>query len=120
MGEEYQPVGFGGAEVKGDGAHTLGVPFWQGQIGIRGLEVDGVECGNVFALKDHIALKFHLWVDNTGEAGELQADVIILVHHLWKIQEGTHHRESCMALVLFLFSAYFQCVSMKDDLPVQR
>uniref|UniRef100_A0A672ZAM2 Uncharacterized protein n=1 Tax=Sphaeramia orbicularis TaxID=375764 RepID=A0A672ZAM2_9TELE len=27
VGEEYEPVGFRGAEVEGDGAHAFGVPF---------------------------------------------------------------------------------------------
>lgn len=82
MGEEYQTVGFGGAEVKGDGAHALGVPFRQGQVGIRGLKVDGVEGGNIFALEGYVTLEFHLGVHNTGKAGQLQANVIVLVYHL--------------------------------------
>lgn len=102
MGEEDQPVGFRGAEVKGDGAHALGVPFWQGQVGFGGLEVDGVEGGNVFALEDHVALELHLGVDNAGKAGELQADIVVLVHHLWKIYGGSDHQESHTITVLFL------------------
>lgn len=100
MGEEDQPVGFRGAEVEGDGAHALGVPFWQGQVGFRGLKVDGVEGGNVFALEDHVTLELHLGVDNAGEAGELQADIVVLVHHLWKIYDGNDHQESCTITVL--------------------
>uniref|UniRef100_A0A3Q3IHZ4 Uncharacterized protein n=1 Tax=Monopterus albus TaxID=43700 RepID=A0A3Q3IHZ4_MONAL len=38
VGKEYQPVGLGCAEVKGDGAHTFGVPLWQGKVGVRGLK----------------------------------------------------------------------------------
>lgn len=88
MGEEYQPVGFGGAEVKGDGAHTFGVPFWQGQVGVRVLKVDGVEGGNVFAFEDNVTLEFHLGVHDAGEAGQLQADIVVLVHHLGKKYRG--------------------------------
>ena len=84
VGEEYQPVGLGGAEVKRDGAHAFGVPFRQGQVGVGRLEVDGVEGGNVFALEDHIALEFHLGVHDAGEAGKLQPDIVVLIHHLGK------------------------------------
>lgn len=84
MGEEYQPVGFGGAEVEGDGAHALGVPFWQGQVGVRRLEVDWVKGGNIFALEYHITLEFHFGVNNAGEPGQLQAYIVVLVHHLGK------------------------------------
>lgn len=84
VGEEYQPVGFRCSEVKGDGAHALGVPLRQGQVGVRGLEVDGVEGGNILTLEDHIALELHLGVHDAGEAGQLQADVVVLVHHLRK------------------------------------
>uniref|UniRef100_A0A8C9YQ21 Uncharacterized protein n=1 Tax=Sander lucioperca TaxID=283035 RepID=A0A8C9YQ21_SANLU len=88
VGEEYQPVGFRGAEVKGDGAYAFGVPFGQGQVRVRRLEVDGVEGGNVFALEDHITLEFHLGVYDAGEAGQLQPDIIVLVHHLGKKYKG--------------------------------
>lgn len=84
MGEEYQAVGFGGAEVEGDGAHALGVPFWQGQVGVRRLEVDWVKGGNIFALEYHVTLEFHLGVNNAGEPGQLQAYIVVLVHHLGK------------------------------------
>lgn len=84
VGEEYQPVGLRRSEVKGDGAHALGVPLRQGQVGVRGLEVDGVEGGNILTLEHHIALELHLGVHDAGEAGQLQADVVVLVHHLRK------------------------------------
>ena len=42
VGEEYQPVGLRRAEVKRDGAHAFGVPLRQGQVGVGGLEVDGI------------------------------------------------------------------------------
>lgn len=85
MGEEYQSVGFSGAEIKGDGAHTFSVPLWQGKVGVWGLKVDGVHSGNIFTLEYHITLEFHLGVNNAGKAGELQPDVVVLIHHLWRI-----------------------------------
>lgn len=91
VGEEDQPVGFGGAEVEGDGAHTLGVPLGQRQEGVGGLEIDGVQGGDVLALEDHVALEFHLWVHNAGEARQLQADIVVLVHHLGRKEKRRLH-----------------------------
>uniref|UniRef100_A0A3B4TVX3 Uncharacterized protein n=1 Tax=Seriola dumerili TaxID=41447 RepID=A0A3B4TVX3_SERDU len=88
VGEEYQPIGFGGAEVERNGAHAFGVPFRQSQVRVRGLEVDGVEGGDIFALEDNVALELHLGVHDTSEAGQLQADIIVLVHHLGKKYKG--------------------------------
>uniref|UniRef100_A0A671VF09 Uncharacterized protein n=1 Tax=Sparus aurata TaxID=8175 RepID=A0A671VF09_SPAAU len=39
VGEEYQPVGLRRSEVKGDGAHALGVPLRQGQ----GTDISSIE-----------------------------------------------------------------------------
>uniref|UniRef100_A0A672IYD1 Uncharacterized protein n=1 Tax=Salarias fasciatus TaxID=181472 RepID=A0A672IYD1_SALFA len=88
VGEEDEPVGLGGAEIEGDGAHALGVPLGQSQEGVRGLEVDGIQGGDVFALEDHVALKLHLGVDDASEAGQLQTDVVVFVHHLGKSITG--------------------------------
>lgn len=82
MSEEYQPVWFRGTEVKRDGANSFGVPFWQSQVGLWGLKVDRVEGGNVFTLEDNITLEFHFGVHDAGQAGKLQSDIIVLVHHL--------------------------------------
>lgn len=82
VGEEDQPVGFRGAEIKGDGAHAFGVPLWKGQIGLGRLKVDGVEGGNIFALKNYVSLEFHLGVHDAGQPGQFQADIIVLVDHL--------------------------------------
>uniref|UniRef100_A0A3Q3ENP5 Uncharacterized protein n=1 Tax=Labrus bergylta TaxID=56723 RepID=A0A3Q3ENP5_9LABR len=84
VGEKDQPVRFGGAEVEGDGADAFCVPFRQRQEGVRGLEVDWVEGGYVFALEDHVALEFHLGVHDAGQTGELQADIVVFIHHLGK------------------------------------
>lgn len=80
--EEDQAIGLGGAEVKGDGAHALGVPLGQRQVGLGGLEVDRIKGGDVLALEHHVTLEFHLGVNDAGQAGQLQADVVVLVHHL--------------------------------------
>lgn len=82
VGEEDQAVRLGGAEVEGDGAHALCVPLGQCQVGIGGLEVDGVKGGDVLALEHNVTLEFHLGVHDAGQAGQLKADVIVLVHHL--------------------------------------
>lgn len=84
VGEKYQPVGFRGAEVEGDGSHAFGVPFRQGQVGVGGLKVDGVEGGDIFALENNVTLELHLGVHNASKTGQFQADIIVLVHHLGK------------------------------------
>ncbi|KAJ0027050.1 hypothetical protein NQD34_018050, partial [Periophthalmus magnuspinnatus] len=89
LGEEDEPVGFGGAEVERDRSHSFGVPLGQRQRRLRTLEADGVQSGNVLALKDNVALKFHFGVDDAGQTRQLQADVIVLVHHLDKKQMKT-------------------------------
>lgn len=88
VGEEDQPVGFGGAEVEGDGADAFGVPLGQSQVRVRGLEVDGVEGRDVLALEDDVALELHLGVHDAGEARQLQADVVVLVHDLGETHRG--------------------------------
>lgn len=82
MGEEDQAIGLGGAEVEGDGAYTLGVPLWQCQVGLWRLEVDGVKRGNILTFKHNVALELHLGVDDAGQAGQFQSDVVVFVHHL--------------------------------------
>ena len=82
MGEEDEAVRLGGAEVEGDGAHPLGVPLGQADEGLGGLEGDGVQGGHVLAAVRHLALDLHLGVHDAGQPGQLQADVVVLVHHL--------------------------------------
>lgn len=77
-----EAVGLGGAEVEGDGAHALGVPLGQAQEGLWRLEGDGVQDGNGLALEHHVALHLHLGVHDAGQARQLQADVVVFVHHL--------------------------------------
>lgn len=68
MGEQNQAVGLGCAEVKGDGAHSLGVPLGQADVGLGGLKGDGVQSGHVLALVGHFTLNLHLWVHNPSQA----------------------------------------------------
>ena len=82
MGEQDQPVGLGGAKVKGDGGHAFSVPLGQRQVGLGRLKGDGVEGGNVFTLKNYVSLEFHLGVHDAGQPGQFQADIIVLVDHL--------------------------------------
>uniref|UniRef100_A0A8C8STH0 Uncharacterized protein n=1 Tax=Pelusios castaneus TaxID=367368 RepID=A0A8C8STH0_9SAUR len=49
MAKEQQPVGLGGAEVKGDGACLLGVPLGQGDVGLGRLKGDRVQRRHVLA-----------------------------------------------------------------------
>lgn len=88
MGEEDQAIGFRGAEVKGDGSHALGVPLGEADEGFRGLEGDGVQRGHVLTLVRHLTLDFHLGVHDASEAGQLQSNVIVLVHHLQSDTDG--------------------------------
>ncbi|CAG5928290.1 unnamed protein product [Menidia menidia] len=89
--EEDQPVGLGGAEVEGDGAHPFGVPFGQRKVGVRGLEVDGVQGGYVFTLENHVPLEFHLWVHYAGQAGQLQPDRCHCVSHPPLLSDISRH-----------------------------
>jgi len=82
VGEEDESVGLGGAEVEGDGAHALGVPLGQADEGLGGLEGDGVQRGDVLASVGHLPLDLHLGVHDARQPGQLQADVVVLVHHL--------------------------------------
>uniref|UniRef100_A0A3P8XRK9 Uncharacterized protein n=1 Tax=Esox lucius TaxID=8010 RepID=A0A3P8XRK9_ESOLU len=86
----YQSVGFGGPEVKRNGAHPLGVPLGQAEVGFWAFKVDGVQGGHILTLKHNVPLQLHLGVHDAGQAGEFQADVIVLIDHL----VGTRGRES--------------------------
>ena len=97
VGEEDEAVGLGGAKVEGDGAHALGVPLGQADVGLGGLEGDGVQGGHVLALEDHVALDLHLGVHDAGQAGKLQTDVVVLVNHLGRSDWGLVQSEvACM------------------------
>ena len=93
LGKEDQAVGLGRAEVEGDGSHTLGVPLGQAEVGLGRLKGDGVQDGHVLALEHHVALHLHLGVHDASQTRQLQADVVVLIHHLtpeWKQRELTH------------------------------
>uniref|UniRef100_A0A2K6JWX0 Uncharacterized protein n=2 Tax=Rhinopithecus TaxID=542827 RepID=A0A2K6JWX0_RHIBE len=95
MSEEDQAIGLSGTEVKGDGAHTLSVPLRQTDVSLWGLEVDGVQCGHILTLKHNFAIDFHLGIPNSGQARQLQTDVIILINNLSKAKQKCHVNQSC-------------------------
>uniref|UniRef100_A0A8C6U5U1 Uncharacterized protein n=1 Tax=Neogobius melanostomus TaxID=47308 RepID=A0A8C6U5U1_9GOBI len=96
LGEEDQAVGFGRTEVKGDGSDPLGVPFGQGQRGLWILEADGVQRWDVLTFEDDVALNFHLRVHDAGETRQLQADIVVFVHHLEKKVNKTQSLVNCI------------------------
>uniref|UniRef100_A0AAY5KAY6 Uncharacterized protein n=1 Tax=Esox lucius TaxID=8010 RepID=A0AAY5KAY6_ESOLU len=54
MGEQDETIGFRGPEVKGDRAHSLGVPL-------------GVQSGHILTLEHHVSLDLHLRVHNARQ-----------------------------------------------------
>uniref|UniRef100_A0A8C6IKB8 Uncharacterized protein n=1 Tax=Mus spicilegus TaxID=10103 RepID=A0A8C6IKB8_MUSSI len=71
VSEENQAVGLSGAKVKGNGAHTFGVPLGQADVSLWGLKVDGIQCGHVLTLEHNFTIDFHLGVSNPGQARQL-------------------------------------------------
>lgn len=49
VAEQQESAGLRSAEVEGDRARLLGVPLWQGDVGLGGLEGDGVQGRHVLA-----------------------------------------------------------------------
>lgn len=88
MGEEDQAVGLRGAEIKGDGSRPLGVPLGEADEGLRGFERNGVQGGHVLTLVRNLTHDFHLEVHDPGQAGQLQANVVVLVHHLQRSEDA--------------------------------
>uniref|UniRef100_A0A674ICJ0 Uncharacterized protein n=1 Tax=Terrapene triunguis TaxID=2587831 RepID=A0A674ICJ0_9SAUR len=62
MAEEQQPVGLGGAEVKGDGASLLGVPLGQGDVGLGRLKGDWVQRCHILTAEHQVPIDLHLGV----------------------------------------------------------
>lgn len=83
MGEEDEAVGLRCAEIERYGSHPLGVPLWEADVGLGSLERNGVQSGHILTLVGHLTLDFHLRVHNASQTGQLETDVIVLVHHLW-------------------------------------
>lgn len=82
MGEEDQAVGLRGAKVKGDGSRPLGVPLGEADEGFRGLKGNGVQSGHILTFVRNLTHDLHLRVHDPSQAGQLQANVIVLVDHL--------------------------------------
>uniref|UniRef100_A0A4W3GCI5 Uncharacterized protein n=1 Tax=Callorhinchus milii TaxID=7868 RepID=A0A4W3GCI5_CALMI len=82
VAEEEEAVGFGGAEVEGDGARLLGVPPGQRDVGLGGLEGHGVQRCHVLAPENQVTVDLHLGVPLLGQPRQLQLEVIVLVDHL--------------------------------------
>ena len=82
VAEEQQAVGLRGAEVEGDGAGLLGGPLGQGDVGLRGVEADGVQRGDVLAAEGQVAVQRDHGGAHLGLSGELQPELAIPVHHL--------------------------------------
>lgn len=89
MGEEDQAVGLRGAEIKGDGSRPLGVPLGEADEGFRGLEGNGVQGGHVLTFVCNLTHDFHLGVHDPSQARQLEANVIVLVHHLQVAKIGS-------------------------------
>uniref|UniRef100_A0A3B3UJX7 Uncharacterized protein n=1 Tax=Poecilia latipinna TaxID=48699 RepID=A0A3B3UJX7_9TELE len=82
VAEQQQSAGLGGAEVEGDGACLLGVPLWQRDESFGSFERDGVESRHVLAAEHQVTVQRDLRVAVDGQPGELQFEVVVLVHHL--------------------------------------
>lgn len=82
MGEEDEAIGLSCAEIKRDGSHPLGVPLGEADVGLGGLEGNGIQSGHVLTLVGYLSLDFHLRVHNPSQAGQLEPDVIVLIYHL--------------------------------------
>lgn len=90
VAEEQESAGLCGAEVKGDGACLLCVPFGQRDVGLGGLEGDGVQRCHIFTTEHKVAVQGNFGVPLDGQPGKLELEVIVLVHHL----KGCSHGKS--------------------------
>uniref|UniRef100_A0A8D2DJS0 Uncharacterized protein n=1 Tax=Sciurus vulgaris TaxID=55149 RepID=A0A8D2DJS0_SCIVU len=95
VSEEDQAIGLSGAEVKGDRAHSFGVPLGQADVSLWGLKVDGVQCGHILTLEYNFTIDFHFCVPNPCQTRQLQTDVIILINNLSKVKHTCHMNQSC-------------------------
>uniref|UniRef100_A0A3P8TGW3 Uncharacterized protein n=1 Tax=Amphiprion percula TaxID=161767 RepID=A0A3P8TGW3_AMPPE len=82
VGEQDEAVGFSRAEIKRDGSHPLGVPLGEADVGLGGLKRNRVEGCHVLTLVEHLTLDLHLRVHDSSQTGQLQTDVVVLIHHL--------------------------------------
>jgi len=106
VGEEDEAVGLGGAEIKRNGSHPLGVPFGEADVGLGCLKRNGVQSGHVLTLVGHLALDLHLGVQESSHSGQLEADVIVFIHHLRQVGGG---------LWLFFYAAKDKDVTTEEN-----
>lgn len=69
MGEQDEAIWLGGAEVKRNGSHSLGVPLGEADVSLGGLKGNGVQGGHILTLVGHITLDLHLRVHNSSQTG---------------------------------------------------
>uniref|UniRef100_A0A3B3THT6 Uncharacterized protein n=1 Tax=Poecilia latipinna TaxID=48699 RepID=A0A3B3THT6_9TELE len=75
-------VGFGGAEVKGDGPRLFGVPLVENNIRLGCLKSDGVQSGYILTLKGHSAMDFHLGVTLLSQPRQLEPHIVVFINNL--------------------------------------
>lgn len=88
VAEQQESAGLRGAEVKGDGARLLCVPLGQRDVGLRGLEGDGIQRCHILATEHEVAVQGYFGVPLDGQPGKLEFEVVVLVHHL----DGSSHK----------------------------
>lgn len=114
VAEEQKAVGLRGAEVKGDGARLLGVPFVENNERLGCLKRDGVQGGHVLTFKSHSAMDLHLGIAQLGQPGQFESHVIVFVHNLEKnktvkvvsqpFKLASASQEGAQVLIIFLCS----------------
>uniref|UniRef100_A0A3B5QVS1 Uncharacterized protein n=1 Tax=Xiphophorus maculatus TaxID=8083 RepID=A0A3B5QVS1_XIPMA len=61
---------------------SIGLSRAEANVRLWSLKGDWVQCGHILTFVGHLTLDFHLWIQNPSHPGQLQTDVIVLVHHL--------------------------------------
>lgn len=82
MAEEEKAIGLCGAEVKGDGASLLSIPFVEDDKRLGRLKCNGVQSGHILTLEGHGTMDFHLGVTLSGQPGKLKSHIVVFVHNL--------------------------------------
>lgn len=82
VAEQQESTWLRGAEVKGDGARLLCVPLGERDVGLGGLEGDGIQRCHILATEHKVAVQGNFGVPLDGQPGKLELEVIVLVHDL--------------------------------------
>lgn len=69
VAEQKESAGLRGTEVEGDGARLLGVPLGQRDVGLGGIEGDGVQGCHVLAAKHQVTIQGYFGVPLDGQPG---------------------------------------------------